>query len=748
MTKPLTTGSEWTFDLLDAYYKEIERIGKDYLKLDIYPNQIEIISAEQMLDAYCITPDHKLLKSDLRWVEAGSICVGDVVLGFDEGGPSRNYRASTVQRVSRAIEPVYEVVLSSGKEFKVTADHLWLVRQQKGKTSQLLWRKTTQLRSQSDEGSSASRIPKVIDTWDEIDSKDAGWLAGMYDGEGNIIRGSVQQLAISQNDGATLDKIKQMISHHGYTYYQCKKPTTSKCYTVGITGSSTDRLKFLGSIRPERLIAKVSFDKIGMMKTPEYEEVVSVTPIGDMEIVKITTSTGTFICDGYPMHNCSVGMPINYTHWSFGKAFVRDSKGYTHGQMGLAYEIVLNTSPCLVYCMEENTMMMQILVMAHAGMGHNAFFKNNYMFKQWTDAESIIDYLVFAKNYISSCEEKYGISEVESVLDACHALQSYGVDKYKRPSKISMVKEEQRQKERNEYLQAQVNDLWRTIPAVDPDIIMNKERFPAEPEENILYFIEKHAPNLPTWKREIIRIVRKISQYFYPQKQTKVMNEGFATFVHYTIMHKLRDENLIDDGFMLEFMASHTGVVRQLPFDHKYYSGINPYALGFAMFMDIKRICENPTEEDKVWFPDMAGSDWNETILFAMKNFKDESFIRQYLSPKVMRDLKLFSLQDFESDSMYEVGAIHDDTGYKRVRSALAEQYDLITFEPNIQVSEVNVWGDRTLTLHHFMHNQRYLEGDSTKEVLKHVSELWGFDVLLETINSEGSVKARFRVSK
>lgn len=434
----------------------------------------------------------------------------------------------------------------------------------------------------------------------------------------------------------------------------------------------------------------------------------------------------------------SVGMPINYAHWSFGKEFVQNARNYKHGQMGLAYEIVLNTSPCLVYCMEENTMMMQILVMAHAGIGHNGFFKNNYMFKQWTDAESIVDYLVFAKKFIHSCEEKYGIDEVEEVLDACHALQSYGVDKYKRPSKISMVEEEQRQSERNNYLQSQVNDLWRTLPPVDEDVITNVSTFPSEPQENILYFIEKNAPNLPTWKREIIRIVRKISQYFYPQKQTKVMNEGFATFVHYTIMHKLREENLITDGFMLEFMVSHTGVVRQLPFSSKHYSGINPYALGFAMFMDIKRICEEPTDEDRLWFPQLAGTDWKESVMFAMANFKDEAFIRQYLSPKVMRDLKLFSLEDKDDDYMYTISAIHDDTGYKHVRTALADQYDITTVEPDIQVYDVDRWGDRSLTLRHFIHNERLLDEDSAGAVLKHISYLWGFDVKVESVNADG----------
>ena len=91
-------------------------------------------------------------------------------------------------------------------------------------------------------------------------------------------------------------------------------------------------------------------------------------------------------------------------------------------------------------------------------------FKGNYLFQTWTDASSIIDYLVFAKKYVAECEEKYGVAAVEDVLDSCHALMNYGVDRYKRPAKISINDEIARQNERSKYLQSQVNDLWRTLP--------------------------------------------------------------------------------------------------------------------------------------------------------------------------------------------------------------------------------------------------------------------------------------------
>src|ERR671921_2876606 len=120
----------------------------------------------------------------------------------------------------------------------------------------------------------------------------------------------------------------------------------------------------------------------------------------------------------------SSGMPLFYKHWSFGKRFAMHEAGYRQGLMGLAYEIVINSNPCISYIMEENTATMQTLVIAHAAFGHNHFFKNNYLFREWTDADGILDYLEFAKGYIARCEQRYGEVAVERLLDAAHALMS------------------------------------------------------------------------------------------------------------------------------------------------------------------------------------------------------------------------------------------------------------------------------------------------------------------------------------
>jgi len=451
---------------------------------------------------------------------------------------------------------------------------------------------------------------------------------------------------------------------------------------------------------------------------------------------QIEVITSEQMLDAY----ASVGLPIGYPHWSFGKEFIRNEQAYRKGTQGLAYEIVINSNPCIAYLMEENSMMMQALVVAHASYGHNSFFKGNYLFKQWTAADAILDYLVFARRYVMECEERHGIGAVEEILDSCHALMSYGVDRYRRPQPLSAREEEARMAERNDYIQRQFNDLWRTVPTAGASKAGGSKRsvFPAEPEENILYFIEKHSPKLAPWQRELVRIVRKVSQYFYPQGLTKVMNEGWATFWHYTLLNRMYDKGQLEDGFMIEFLQVHTNVVTQRGFDERGYGGINPYALGFAMMRDIRRICEASTDEDRHWFPDIAGGDWLKVLDFAMRNFKDESFIAQYLSPKLIREFRLFTVADHESKSYLEIDSIHNEEGYRRVRRLLAQHYNRDVSLPDIQVVRYERDTDRSLVLRHLIHRNRPLVSSEATEVLKHLARLWGFTVRLEAIDADG----------
>jgi stage V sporulation protein R len=439
----------------------------------------------------------------------------------------------------------------------------------------------------------------------------------------------------------------------------------------------------------------------------------------------------------------SLAMPLMYNHWSFGKLFAREETMYRAGYSALAYEIVINSSPCISYLLEENTMTMQALVIAHAAFGHNHFFKNNYLFRQWTNAEGILDYLAFAKKYVAACEEKYGRGEVEAVLDAAHALMDQGVFRYSRPPRPSKERVLEKRRRRMQYEEEAYNELWRTLPVgveppAAPPTASPDEDFDGDmklPEENLLYFLEKHSPTLKAWQRETLRIVRNLAQYFYPQKQLKVMNEGCATFVHYTIMNTLYDRGLITEGSLLEFMHSHTGVVFQPEFNDRRYYGFNPYALGYGMMADIKRICEKPTDEDRDWFPALAGSgDYMAALKDAWANYRDESFIEQFLSPKLMRDFRLFALFDKAEDPTYKVSSIHNESGYRAVRTALARQHDIGIAEPNIQVSGADLKGNRTLFLQHRMNRGVPLNHSTKEQVLAHVERLWGHDVVLEEI--------------
>jgi spore cortex formation protein SpoVR/YcgB (stage V sporulation) len=446
----------------------------------------------------------------------------------------------------------------------------------------------------------------------------------------------------------------------------------------------------------------------------------------------------------------SIGMPVMYRHWSFGKRFARDDVLYRKRYRSLAFEIVINSDPCINYIMEENSMTMQALVMAHAAMGHNHFFKNNYLFRQWTQADAILEYLAFAKRFVAECEERYGLSNVEAVLDAAHALMNQGVSKNAHPRRRhDAAREREREIRRREYAIEIYNELWRTLPQAKkepekPEENKAEQQALSLPEENLLYFLEKNAPKLEGWKRELLRIVRVLSQYFYPQRQTKVMNEGCATFVHYEIINRMYERGLVTEGSMLEFMHMHSAVVYQPKFSDRGYSGLNPYALGFAMMRDIKRICTEPTKEDEAWFPDIAGhQDYMSVLKQAWADFRDESFILQYLSPQVMRDFRLFHLRDQSDSPASRVEAIHDEQGYRHVRRTLGRLYDVSQQDPDIQVTDADLSGSRRLVLTHLVREGVLLDKDECDRTLMHVARLWGFRVRLVEVDAVSGAKLR-----
>ncbi len=719
MAKPLFTGTEWTLDLVEKMWEIIEDIGKNTFKLDFYPARIEIVSNHQMLDNYCLAPDHKVLTTDLRWVPLRDIKNGDIILGFDEElrpGKYRQYAQAVV--LSHHIEklPCYRVTLASGKEFIATGEHRWLTK--KDNVTQghhQSWRTTNELDANT-------YTFKLLDTWEESYDRGAAYLAGLFDGEASILS-SGKKLSVAQNPGPVQEKIESLCNTYSPGGFTVCSRSHDECLVTLINGNMADRLKFLGTIRPERLINKLNFDEIGTVYTTRFSKdyIVSVEAIGEHEVAVVKTSTGTMVVDGYPMHNCSNALPVMYNHWSFGKQFISYEHDYKKKNMPLAYEVVINTNPALSYLCEDNTAMMQCLTLAHAACGHASFFKNNYLFKEWTNASSIITYLKFAQGFIKQCEQKYGHERVEGLLDAAHALQYNSIDKYKKPTKKEVGREEKWDK----YEQENFNDLWRTVATKKDKKKRAEERNDFHfPEENLLYFIEKHGRHLQDWEKEILRIVRKISQYFYPQMQTKLMNEGWASYWHYKIMNELHVRGHIDDGTFLEFLSSHTSVLCQRDF-----STLNPYAIGFAIFMDIERICKEPTEEDKQWFPELIGKDWLAAVHEAMENYRDESFVSQYLSPKVIRDLKLCTIFDEEAKD-YVVSATSADEDVLDIRSRMSDHYNVNLQLPHIEVVGFDKEDSDLLYLHNYEHNGRRLDKQSL-EAFDYFKALWKDPVAL-----------------
>ena len=468
-------------------------------------------------------------------------------------------------------------------------------------------------------------------------------------------------------------------------------------------------------------IERVATDELGLDCYPNRIEVI----------------TSEQMLDVYTSH----GMPLTYRHWSYGKRFLQHEHSYRRGYTSLAYEVVINSSPCISYLMEENTATMQALVIAHAAFGHNHFFRTNHLFRQWTEASAILDYLEFARSYIARCEDRHGIAAVERVLDAAHSLSRHGVHRHG-GSRPVLRTEEKRERERQEHAERVYDDLWRTLPPGKPapgmDKATERRRRLGLPEENLLYFLEKTSPRLEPWEREVVRIVRLIAQYFYPQPQVKLMNEGCATWVHQRIMTRLHETGQIDDAAFLEVLHSTSNVVMQPGFDHPAGGpDFNPYALGHAMMTDIARICEAPTPEDRAWFPDLAGNgDPVGTLRRVWADYRDESFVLQYLSPKVIRDFRMFRLLDNTTEPTLLVDAIHDDEGYRAIRRSLARSYDPGLNDPDVQVKDVDLSGDRRLILEHRTGPGRLLARGDAEGTLRYAAALWGYEVVMQEVDA------------
>ena len=395
-----------------------------------------------------------------------------------------------------------------------------------------------------------------------------------------------------------------------------------------------------------------------------------------------------------------VGMPSKYPHWSYGKAYEKNKTLYSLNLTGLPYEMVINSDPCLAYLMRENTLLLQILTIAHV-YGHNDFFKNNRMFREGTKAYYTLEMFKLdaeiIREYIN--DPNIGYEKVEKIIDAAHAIR------YQIPRAVGvkeLTNEEVKKRIIEEYnRRLDGRDMFNEDEEIQiPDL----NKVPLEPCDDVMGFIIKYS-SLEDWEKNILKIVKRESEYFMPQIETKIMNEGWASYWHYTILNELH----LDEGLHFEFIKRHNDVVAPI------LGGLNPYHLGFTIFKDL----EKRYGRDKI---------------FEVRYLeRDNSFLRKYLTKELCEELNLF--QYAKKNFEFVVEDVSDEEGWKHIRDTLASNCGVGSI-PYIRIIDLNKQ-DNTLTLEH-VYDGRELDLLYAKETLKYVYDLWGYKVVLKTRSKEG----------
>ena len=392
-----------------------------------------------------------------------------------------------------------------------------------------------------------------------------------------------------------------------------------------------------------------------------------------------------------------VGMPSHYPHWSYGKSYERIKTLHKYNLTGLPYEMVINSNPCIAYLMKDNSLLVQILTIAHV-YAHNDFFKNNRLFNRGTKAEYAVEtfknHANRIRDYIS--DPSIGYAKVEKILNAAHAVKL-------QTERIIDFRNNKKEKKSKSALTEHKSDFPNldrySVYERKDDTEVKEIKIPEEPQEDILNFIAEYG-RLQDWEKDILSIVREEAQYFIPQIETKIMNEGWASFWHYTILTKLE----LPQNLHFEFLRKHNEVIRPLK------SSINPYYIGF-------KIIEN-----------LYNTQGKDKIFEVRENERDQSFIRRYQTQELCGEMNLFEYIATGSD--YMISEVSDEEGWKKVRDTLCNTVGIGSI-PTIKVTE---WSskDNTLILEHEF-DGRELELGYAYETLKHLVDLWKGKVVLTT---------------
>jgi len=421
------------------------------------------------------------------------------------------------------------------------------------------------------------------------------------------------------------------------------------------------------------------------------------------------------ICDhngmlGYMAYS---GMPSHYPHWSYGKSYEKLKTLYDYGVNGLPYEMVINSNPAIAYLMRDNTLLLQVLTIAHV-YGHNDFFKNNFTFKS-TRAELTIEtfkaHALRVRRYME--DPSIGVERIERILDAAHAL-SWQCRRNLAIKKLNRGEQVERVIANAQPRQDPFHRLHSRPDFHEPDT----NKVPLEPDDDVLLFIRDHNPFLAEWEKDLLTIVDEETKYFLPMMETKIMNEGWASYWHKKILESLE----LEQGMHIEFIVRHNQVLRPIP------GQINPYHLGFKIWEDIYRRHTEPTDDEikKYGQPAKNGTD---KIFEVREVERDSSFLRRYLTEELMREMDLFQFEPRGDDLV--VDKVSDEEGWKEIKETLIKNVGAGSI-PVIKVEDADFGHNRTLYLKHH-HDSRDLQLEYAEKTIAFIYRLWGRECVLET---------------
>lgn len=438
-------------------------------------------------------------------------------------------------------------------------------------------------------------------------------------------------------------------------------------------------------------------------------------------IKEITEIAHGFGLDYYPMRYeiCpadiiytfgAYGMPTRFSHWSFGKQFYKMKLHYDLG-LSKIYELVINSNPCYAFLLDSNSLIQNKLIVAHV-LAHCDFFKNNVRFQN--TKRDMVESMAATADRIRQYEIQYGKSEVETFLDAVLAIDEH-IDPSLMRAKLAWSMDDVDEEEEDRPASTPYDDLWN-IDEKTKDLGKRQKRkkFPPKPEKDLLLFIETYSRELSEWQRDILTMMREEMLYFWPQLETKIMNEGWASYWHQRILREME----LTSGEAIEFAKLNAGVVQPSK------TGINPYYLGIKIYEDIEERFNNPTEEMKS--RGVQPNSGREKIFEVREIESDISFLRNYLTKDlVMReDMYLFQKQGRD----YKIV----DKQWEHIRDQLVNMRVNGGF-PYITVNDGDYLKNGELLLKHWYEDieldVKYLE-----KVLPYIHQLWGRSVHLETV--------------